>query len=78
MEYIRTWSAVHAWREKYPEMKKRQEGGKGDIVDEMFDAMITAEPDWNRAERWQEKLVLIEWGSGIVLARKRDYRPSFT
>ena len=71
MEYIRTWSAFHAWQEKYPELKKRQEGGKGDVVDGLFDAMIAIEPDWKQSQKWQEKEVLIEWGSGLVLARKQ-------
>lgn len=71
MEYIRTWSSFHAWQEKHPGLKKRLEGGKGDVVDDLFDAMVAVEPDWQQSEKWQEKEVIIEWGSGLVLARKR-------
>lgn len=71
MDYIRTWSAVHAWQESHPEMKSRREGGKGDILDEMFDEMISKEPDWRQHKPWEEKEVEIEWGSGLLLARKK-------
>lgn len=71
MDYIRTWSSFHAWQEKHPEMMRRQEGGKGDVVDEMFDEMISKEADWRQYEPWEDKEVEIEWGSGLVLARKK-------
>lgn len=71
MNYIRTWSAFHAWQEKHPEMTRRQEGGKGDILDEMFDEMLSKESDWRQHEPWEEKEVEIEWGSGLILARKK-------
>ena len=70
MDYIRTWSAFHAWQEKHPQIIKRQEGGKGDVVDEMFDEMVSKESDWRQYEPWEEKEVEIEWGSGLILARK--------
>lgn len=71
MDYIRTWSAYHAWQEKHPDMTSRQEGGKGDVFDEMFDEMISQEPDWRQHDPWKEKEVEIEWGSGLILARKK-------
>ena len=70
--YARTFSAYHAWQGEHPEKKSRSEGGTGDVVDEMFDAMIEAEPDWQElGENWREKVVEIEWGSIILLARKK-------
>lgn len=71
MDYLRTWSSFHAWQEKHPERKRRREGGKGDVVDEMFDEMRSKEPDWRQHEPWEEKEVEIEWGSGLILARKK-------
>lgn len=70
MEYIRTWSAFHAWQAKFPQKKKRNEGGEGDVVDLMFDEMRTVEAEWQQA-RWEDKEVEIEWGSGILLARRK-------
>ena len=70
MDFIRTWSAYGAWQDKF-QAKKRVNGGEGDIVDEMFDKMRSAEPDWRQDEAWMEKKVEIEWGSGLLLARRR-------
>lgn len=70
MNYIRTFSAFHAWQENNPEKKRRREGGKGDVVDELFDEMISVEPDWQKHTPWEGIMVNIEWGSGLVLARK--------
>ena len=66
MNYIRTWSAFHAWQEKHPDQKKREEGGGGDVVDVMFDEMKSIEPDWDEARE-----VEIEWGSGLLLGRRK-------
>ncbi|KAI9879137.1 MAG: hypothetical protein M1830_009396 [Pleopsidium flavum] len=71
MSYIRTWSSFHGWQEKYRQIKRREEGGEGDVVDEMFDEMVNAEEDWRKEEDWREKEVEIEWGSGLLLARRR-------
>lgn len=71
MAYIRTWSSFHGWQEKHPQMKKREDGGKGDVVDEMFDEMVEAEEDWKREDDWREKEVDIEWGTGLLIARRR-------
>ncbi|KAI9799403.1 MAG: hypothetical protein M1833_004103 [Piccolia ochrophora] len=69
--YIRTWSAFHAWVEAHPGVKKAEDGGRGDVVDEMFDKMVDAEDDWQQADRWPELEVRVEWGSGLLLARRR-------
>ncbi|MCJ1335553.1 hypothetical protein MMC09_000825 [Bachmanniomyces sp. S44760] len=71
MKYIRTWSAYHGWQQKHPEQEKRKDGGMGDIVDEMFDEMRKAEQDWGDEEVWQDIEVNVEWGSGLLLARRK-------
>ncbi|KAI9755880.1 MAG: hypothetical protein M4579_004093 [Chaenotheca gracillima] len=66
MDYIRTWSSYHAWQQKFP-----KESGIRDVVDEMFEKMVEAEPAWKeKGEKWKDLEVTIEWGSGILLARK--------
>lgn len=70
MDYVRTWSSFSAWQDKHPDQKKRDAGGDGDVVDKMFDEMKSAEPDWQE-ETWKEKEVEIEWGSALLLARKK-------
>lgn len=75
MDFIRTRSAYGAWQDKF-QTKKRVNGGEGDIVDEMFDKMRSAEPDWRQDEAWMEKKVEIEWGSGLLLARRRARKAS--
>ncbi|KAL8828146.1 MAG: hypothetical protein Q9170_006729 [Blastenia crenularia] len=70
MNYIRTWSSFHAWQEAHPAAQSRQEGGNGDVVDEMFDEMKTLEGGW-QVDNWEEHEVEIEWGTGLLLARKR-------
>lgn len=69
MDYIRTWSAFSAWHDEF-QKRKRDDGGEGDIVDEMFDEMRSAEPDWQQDSAWKEKEVEIEWGSALLLARR--------
>jgi SAM-dependent methyltransferase len=72
MAYVRTFSAYHNWAEAYPERKPRKDGGKGDIVDDMFDEMLEAEPSWKKeGDKWMEKEVETEWGSVILMARKK-------
>lgn len=71
MAYIRTWSAFHGWQEKHPDMKRKEDGGNGDVVDELFEVMVNTEEDWQKDEDWREKEVEIEWGSGLLLARRR-------
>ena len=70
--YARTFSAYHNWMAQHPEEKARKDGGHGDIVDEMFDKMIESEPEWKaQGENWRDFLVENEWGSVILLARKK-------
>jgi SAM-dependent methyltransferase len=67
MDYLRTMSAVHTWQLAHGSPKARKDGGEGDVVDLIYDEMVAAE-GWDL-----EKTVLdIEWGSAIVLARKRE------
>lgn len=71
-EYIRTFSSFHNWATENADKKSRKDGGEGDIVDEMFDKMIEAEPEWKRqGEGWRDFEVENEWGSVILLARKK-------
>ena len=72
MKYIRTWSSWSAWQDAHPDKSARDNGGKGDVVDEMFDAMRAVEKDWQEDHVWKEKQVDIEWGSALILARKKD------
>ncbi|MCJ1434642.1 hypothetical protein MMC27_004011 [Xylographa pallens] len=71
MNYIRTWSSYHGWQEKHPDLQKREAGGEGDIVDQMFDDMLKYEPEWGNDKNWKDKEVDIEWGSGLILARRK-------
>ena len=70
MDFVRTWSSYGAWQDRF-QIKKRCDGGEGDIVDEMFNKMKLAEVDWQKDEVWMKKEVEIEWGTGLLLARKR-------
>lgn len=69
--YVRTWSSYHAWQEMFPEWQKREVGGNGDIVDEMFDQIRKTEPAWQNDQHWLEQEVDIEWPSGLLLARRK-------
>ncbi len=71
MAYVRTWSSYHGWQEKHSDRKKREAGGDGDVVDEMFEEMVDAEEDWRREDDWRDKEVEIEWGYGLLLARRK-------
>ncbi|RDL38876.1 S-adenosyl-L-methionine-dependent methyltransferase [Venustampulla echinocandica] len=69
--YTRTFSSFHAWAAAHPEEKARKDGGKGDILDEMFDKMLEAEPEWReKGDNWRDFEVETEWGSVILMARK--------
>jgi hypothetical protein len=72
--YARTFSSFHNWvqAEGNKGRKKRSEGGVGDIVDEMFDEMLEVEPEWKKAgENWRDLEVENEWGSVILMARRK-------
>ncbi|EKG10103.1 Methyltransferase type 11 [Macrophomina phaseolina MS6] len=64
--YLRTWSAWHGWHEAHPGVKARKDGGSGDVIDRMFDEISAAE-GWNS----EDLEVELEWGSGLVLARRK-------
>ena len=70
-KYMRTWSSVHAWQEAHPDKKAREEGGEGDIADYLFDEIKASEDEWQNDDRWLEREVTIEWGSALVLAKRR-------
>lgn len=74
-DYVRTWSSYHGWMEANPDRKPRdKEGGsgegEGDIVDVMMDEILAVEDSW----REPGAEILMEWGSGLLLARAADLR----
>lgn len=70
--YARTFSAYVNWMEANPGKRARKDGGNGDVIDDMFDEMLKVEPEWRKeGENWREKVVASEWGSAIVMARKK-------
>ncbi|KAF7198519.1 putative S-adenosylmethionine-dependent methyltransferase CRG1 [Pseudocercospora fuligena] len=66
-EYVRTWSSYHGWKEAHPGQEARSKGGNGDIMDQMFDEL--AESDSNFRD--DQNIVDIEWGSALVMARRK-------
>lgn len=64
--YARTWSSYHGWQNAFPDRKSRANGGEGDIVDEMFDA-LKKETGWDEDTEFD-----VEWSSSLLLARKRE------
>ncbi|KAI8628203.1 methyltransferase domain-containing protein [Xylariaceae sp. FL1651] len=70
--YTRTFSCYSGWKDAHPEAKSRTEGGKGDVVDVMWDHMIDSVPEWkSMGERWREAEVVSDWGTYIIMARRR-------
>jgi len=62
--YARTFSSYHNW--------KTNNKDKKDLVDVMFEEMIEKEPEWKKqGENWRDFEVEVEWGSVILLARKK-------
>lgn len=68
--YARTFSAYVNWCEAHPERRPLKDGGKGDVVDEMFEKMLEAQPEWKK-ENWRDIEVECEWGSVILMARRK-------
>lgn len=66
-EYIKTWSAYHAWREAHPPPSTTT-----DIVDDLFDHMRRQEDAWKDDPNWMQLEVRIDWGSTLILARRKD------
>ncbi|RYP06527.1 hypothetical protein DL764_003121 [Monosporascus ibericus] len=70
--YTRTFSCFTGWREAYPEAKSREEGGRGDVIDVMWDRMVDAVPEWKAmGDGWRDIEVVSDWGTYILLARRR-------
>jgi len=65
--YVRTWSSYHGWKEAHPGRESRAEGGKGDIMDEMFEKIAQ---DTGRFQD-DEGVVDVEWGSALIMAKRR-------
>lgn len=72
INFIRTWSAFHGWQKKHAQSKKREDGGSGDVIDQMFDAMIKSEPAWQNVPDWKDMDINLECGSGLSLAQDAD------
>jgi len=77
-EYIRTWSSLHEWQRKFPDRKRRgaegDKDGSGDVVDELMDRVREVEPRLRgdgSANGWKDLEVDVEWGSALILARRR-------
>ncbi|KAI1481922.1 S-adenosyl-L-methionine-dependent methyltransferase [Daldinia eschscholtzii] len=70
--YLKTFSAYNGWKEAHPEVKSREEGGEGDVLDIMWDHMVDAVPEWKAmGEQWREVEVENDWGTYILMARRR-------
>ncbi|KAK6439127.1 trans-aconitate methyltransferase 1 [Oleoguttula sp. CCFEE 5521] len=69
--YVRTWSSYHGWAEAHPDAVARDKGGKGDIMDEMFDEIAKKD----KIFRDDTFPVNVEWGSAVIRARKRGGPP---
>ena len=65
--YLRTYSSFHGWQEVHPDQTARDKGGEGDLIDWMFDEM--ANHDGGLGD--ENKVVRMEWGSGLVMARRK-------
>lgn len=63
--YTRTASSFHNWQTAHPRSIARAKGGTGDVIDEMFDEILTK-------NRWNEETVVkIHWPTVAVLAKNR-------
>lgn len=70
--YLKTFSCYVAWKDAHPDAKSRADGGDGDILDIMWDRMIDAVPEWKAmGEQWREAEVVNDWGTYILMARRR-------
>ena len=68
--YYRTFSSFHGWQEAHPEQIARAKGGEGDVVDRWFDEMAEDDKEGD-VFKDEENEVLMEWGSALVLCRKK-------
>jgi trans-aconitate 3-methyltransferase len=62
--YAKTWSCYRGWQQAFPDSKSRDEGGDGDILDEMFDELKEV-TGWGETHEFG-----MEWNSSVLLARK--------
>lgn len=70
--YTRTYSAFGNWAAAHPEFRSRADGGEGDIVDNMFDELLAAVPEWKaKGDDWRAIDVDVAWGTVLLLARRR-------
>ncbi|KAI0204817.1 S-adenosyl-L-methionine-dependent methyltransferase [Astrocystis sublimbata] len=70
--YTRTFSCYTGWKDAHPEAKSRAEGGKGDVVDVMWDHMLDSVPEWKAmGERWKDAEIVSDWGTYVIMARRR-------
>ncbi|KAK8119379.1 methyltransferase domain-containing protein [Apiospora kogelbergensis] len=70
--YTRTFSCFNSWKDTYPDIKSRAEGGEGDVVDVMWDRMIDSVPEWKAmGDQWREVEVVSDWGTYLLMARRR-------
>lgn len=65
--YVRTWSSYHGWQETHPDQVAKDKGGNGDVIDELFDVISKESPEFKDNDYEVE----MEWGSGLVMARKK-------
>ena len=66
--YIRTWSAYHGWKEAHPHREAISKGGSGDLIDQLFSEIADESPELGN----EETEIEIEWGSALVMARRKD------
>lgn len=71
MDVFRTWSAVHKWCEQYRDRKARNQGGGGDVIDCIFDEIWEIEKNPNGYQAWLDSVVELDWGTGLLMARKK-------
>lgn len=63
--FLRTWSAYHGWKED-------NSAEKEDVVDEIFKTMRKKEEEWRIwGETWPWREVEMEWGTGLILAKRK-------
>ena len=72
-DYLNAWSALHAWRQAPP---VPVQAGATDVVDQLLRKMVDREDDWRQAEGgWEKFEVEIEFGTGFIMARRKDRHP---
>jgi hypothetical protein len=68
--YARTFSSYYRLLEGHPDQRPKEEGGTDDVVDEMFEKILEAEPEWKKSgDSWRDIEVESVWKSVVLLAR---------